>query len=188
MLKVVIFCILFVSFLNIKGQEATRYFDKDQLVIELMSNQWLDIPSDVKLHPRSLAFNLQFMYNLIGKNSNVALAGGIGLLTENYQIDALPQKTENKLTFQPLDNGIDYTSNKIRFTTVEIPIEIRIRSNRNSRNKIWKIYVGGKVGYMFQSMHKYSGEDPVKPDQNLKQKTFDLPDAEPFTYGLTARI
>ncbi|WP_462281393.1 outer membrane beta-barrel protein [Salinivirga cyanobacteriivorans] len=169
-------------------EEKTRYFNKDQLVIELLSNQWLDAPDDVKLHPRSLAFNLQLMYNLVGKNSNVALAAGLGLLTENYQIDALPKLSENKLSFAPLDDDLNYTSNKIRFTTVELPVEIRIRSNKNSRNKTWKLYLGGKAGYMFQSMHKYSGDDPVKPNQKLKQKTFNLPHTEQFTYGLTARL
>ena len=189
MRKSIILLMLILFFTASRAQEEqTQYYDKDQLVIELLSNQRLDAPSQLKLHPRSLAFNLQFMYTVAGKNANVALATGIGLLTENYHIDALPQQTENKLSFMPIDDELKYSTNKIRFTTVELPLEMRIRSDRNSRNKIWKLYLGGKVGYMFQSMHKYAGDNPTIPEQKLKQKTFDLPHTEHLMYGLTARI
>ncbi len=179
--------ILLVVFRGFGQEPQTNYFDKDQLILELHSSQWLDIPDDVKLSPRSTAFNVQLMFTLAGKNSQIALASGLGLLTENYHLDALPAKGDS-LTFEPIDNELIYTTNKIRFLTVELPLEIRLRSERNSRNKLWKFYVGGKVGYMFQTMHKYNGDDPQYPDSKLRMKIFDLPYTEPLTYGLTARL
>ncbi len=168
-------------------KSPTEYFDKDQLVIELHSAQWLDIPADINLNPRSLAFNVQFMYTLAGKNSHIALCSGLGLLTEHYHIDAFPVEGDS-LTFEPVSDDLNFTTNKIRFATVEVPLEVRIRSEKNSRNKIWKFYFGGKVGYMFQTMHKYNGDDPQEPAGKLKKKVFDLPYTEPITYGLTARM
>lgn len=183
--------ILIIILFNIKAfaqEPKTHYFDRDQLGLELLSNQWLEIPDHIKLNPRSLAFNIQLMYNILGRNSNVALAAGLGFLTENYEMDATPKKSNSQLIFAEIDPNLKYKANKIRFTTVEIPLEIRIRNNRNSRNKIWKMYVGGKVGYLFRSMHKYNGDNPQNPDEKLKQKTFNIPYTEPFSYGATARI
>ena len=167
--------ILIVSIRPLLGQvEVTRYFDKDQLGIELLSLQWVDPPDDVKMKPYSNAFNLQYMITFVGINSNVALAIGGGVLTENYHIDSRPVKSQNKLDLIPIDEDINYFRNKIRFLTVELPLELRIRSNKNSRNKHWKLYLGGKLGYMFQSMHKYVGDNPILQEDNLKQKTYNL--------------
>lgn len=189
-MKRFIFTWIFITILLTANaqEEETRYFNKDQLVIELFSNQWSGLPGEVKLHPRSLAFNLQFMFTFLGKNANVAVATGLGLLTENYYIDARPVKNNGELTLKPLSDDLNYSSNKLRFVTLELPLEVRIRSNRNSRNKIWKAYFGGKAGFMYQSMYKYNGDDPGNTEEHLKQKTFDLPYTEPLTYGVTARL
>jgi hypothetical protein len=168
--------------------EVTRYYDKDQLGIELLSIQWLTPPEGVEIEPYSNAFNLQYMVTLVGKNSNVAIAMGVGLLTENYHLNALPVKQANELELVPIDNEIDYQRNKIRLLTLELPLELRIRSNKNSRNKHWKLYLGGKAGYKVQSMHKYIGENPVYTGDNLKQKTYNLRYTEPLSYGVTARL
>lgn len=169
-------------------EEVTRYFDKDQLGIELLSIQWLDAPEGVKVEPYSNAFNLQYMITLAGKNSNVALAIGAGLLTENYFLNAFPVKGENELDLVPISDELDYKRNKIRLLTLEMPLEFRLRSGKNSRNKNWKLYLGGKVGYKVQSMHKYIGDNPAEPTDHLKQKTYTIRYTEPFSYGVTARI
>jgi hypothetical protein len=189
-MKKYFFILVFFGFgISLFGQvEVTRYFDKDQLGIELLSLQWLDPPEGVVLEPYSNAFNLQYMVTLAGKNSNLALALGAGLLTENYHVNSLPIKEEDVLRLVPIEDDLKYTSNKIRFLTVELPLEFRIRSNKNSRNKHWKMYLGGKAGYTFQSMHKYIGDNPVSPGDHLKQKTYNIRYTEPLTYGVTARL
>lgn len=189
-MKKYFFILVFVGFgFSLLGQvEVTRYFDKDQLGIELLSLQWLDPPEGVVLEPYSNAFNVQYMITLAGKNSNVALALGAGLLTENYHMNSLPVKEEGTLNLVPIEDGLNYTRNKIRLLTVEMPLEFRIRSNKNSRNKHWKMYLGGKAGYTFQSMHKYNGDNSASPGDHLKQKTYNLRYTEPLTYGVTARL
>jgi hypothetical protein len=182
--------ILFIVCLSgiLSAQELTRYFDKDQLGIELLSVQWLDAPKDVAVEPYSNAFNLQYMITFFGKNSNVAVAIGAGLLTENYHLNAFPIKKDDKIELTPINEELNYRRNKIRLLTVELPLEFRIRTNKNSRNKHWKLYLGGKVGYKVQSMHKYIGDDPANPSDNLKQKTYNISYTEPLSYGVTARI
>ena len=181
---------IFIFLVNcvLAQEEVTRYFDKDQLGIELLSVQWLTPPEGVEVEPYTNAFNLQYMVTLAGKNSNVALALGAGLLTENYHLNALPVKESNELVFVPIDEAIHYRRNKIRLLTLELPLELRIRTEKNSRNKHWKMYLGGKVGYKVQSMHKYIGDNPGFPEDNLKQKTYNLRYTEPLSYGVTARL
>lgn len=181
--------IIFFVFITtiLYSQEETKYFNKDQLGLELLSAHWPDVPSDVYLNPRSLAFNTQLMYNIAGRNSNVALAAGLGILSEHYYIDAFPVKDQDKLVLVSIPDSLDYITNKLRFSSVEIPVEIRIRTNRNSRNKSWKFYIGAKAGYLLSSMHKYSGDDPGNLKGKLKQKTYNIPDVMPYHYGLTFR-
>lgn len=168
--------------------EGTRYFNRDQLTLELLSNQWLEAPEHVKLNPRSLAFNIHLMYNLLGRNRNIALAAGFGFSSENYIINAIPEKIDHTLQFTEIDPSLKYKSNKMRFNTLELPVEIRLRTNKNNRNKSWKLYLGAKGGYLYQSMHKYNGDNPEKPDEHLKQKTYHIPYTEQFSYGLTAKL
>ncbi|MDA3867808.1 MAG: outer membrane beta-barrel protein [Salinivirgaceae bacterium] len=188
-MRIFFFVIILLASNALRAQEEeTQYFDKDQLGLEIFSNQWLNAPDGVTISPYSLAFNVQMMYTLIGKNSHIALAGGFGFMAENYQIDALPEKSDGILTFNPINSDLNYKSNKIRFNTFEVPLEIRIRTNKNSRNKTWKLYLGAKGGYLFQSMHKYNGANPENQKEHLKQKTFNIPYTEAWSYGVTARI
>lgn len=189
MRQILIIILTVALYLNCTAQDdATRYFNRDQLALELYSNQWLNAPQDIELHPISLTFNVQLMYNILGRNRNIALATGVGFMTEHYMIDASPNKINHTLQFTPIDKSTVYSSNKIRFNTFEIPLELRLRTNKNSRNKAWKLYLGAKVGYMCQSMYKYNGDHPEIENEHLKRKTYNVPYTEDISYGVTAKI
>ena len=189
------FSILLLSFIIfsivIKAQyiekDEVKYFASDQIIIDLNYNHWEDESNSVGQEWNSIGCGIYAIYNLIGKYSNICLAGGFGINMQNINLSTQPDETSAITVFYQIPDGTDYKKNKIALTYAEIPLEIRIRSNPNTKQKSFKLYLGTKFGYLINNHLKYEGEDPTTGEW-IKYKTYNLPNISYYSYGITGRI
>ena len=113
-------------------------------------------------------------------NSDPAGASGRTDLNESY--------THLDPTFF---DGQKITVNKLSTNFIDIPVEVRFRSNPHKNGKRIAASVGFKLGWLVQSHTKTKvDEDYYFQGVNYgrKVKTYDIPNLTKFRYGLTARI
>ncbi len=173
---------------------------RDRLIIELNWNTWLNTPEDFNVQAKSRGFNFYFYYDLELGTDNVALAPGLGLgnsniFHESFLVVNIDSNSANygNTEVQPFAENLDFKKNKISLTYLEVPIELRVRTNPNSKGKRFKIAAGVKAGLLINSHTKYVGEDtrptayPANPDY-VKYKESRVLNLETFRYGLTGRV
>jgi Outer membrane protein beta-barrel domain len=183
-----IFIILSIHLFSFaQNKDEIKYFARDQIIFDLNYNYWIDNESVSDQKWNSYGCGIYAMYNLLGKNSNICFSSGFGLSMENINMGTQPIDSAGKTLFYNIPSNIDYQKNKISLTYVDIPLEIRIRTNPNKKRKSFKIYFGGKFGYLINNHIKYIGED-FTTGKWIKYKTYNLPNIDPFRYGLTARL
>lgn len=168
-------------------RKQVKYFARDQFIFDFNYNYWLDKENKSKQKWNSFGYEFSVMYNLIGKNSNVCIAGGFGLSFENKNLETIPKDSATNTYFLAIPSNIDYRKNKINLTYINIPLEIRIRTNPNEKRKSLKIYLGGQFSYLLSNHNKYIGED-LNTTSWIKVKHYNLPNISPFRYGVTLRI
>jgi hypothetical protein len=173
---------------QIKGEKYNRYFSKDQLSFSLNSTQWLQEEKVASPSPLSRGITIQMMYPLIGNKSNVALALGFGLASQNYYLDKFIKPNQDSLFFVTIPDTIDYVKYKLNTNYLTLPVEFRIRTNPNKTNRrSFKIYPGFRAGMMINVHTKYIGHD-LESDERIKEKSFDLKHIAKFDYGVSLRV
>ncbi|MFT7588081.1 MAG: hypothetical protein ACI959_000287 [Limisphaerales bacterium] len=173
---------------------------RDRLIMELNWNRWLNTPDSFNVQNKSRGFNFYFFYDIAIGGENVAIAPGIGISNSNIFHDSfLGQDTDSlSATFEqtlvdPFSESLDFKKNKISLTYLEIPIEVRFRTNANDKGQRFKIGLGFKGGLLINSHSKYVGDDtragalPNNPDF-VKYKEHKIPNLRTFRYGATARV
>lgn len=174
-------------FAQYKEREEVKYFSRDQIIFDLNYNYWLESESITNFKWNSYGCSFYAMYNLIGKNSNSCFAAGFGISMENINLGSQPVDSLGYTVFKPIPSNVEYTKNKIALTYLDIPVEIRIRTNPNEKRKNFKLYLGGKFGYLLNNHLKYIGDD-ISTGKWVKYKTYWLPNISKYRYGLTARM
>ena len=180
---------------------------RDRLIMEFNWNWWLNTPEDLGLQGKSRGFNFYFFYDAPIGGDNFAIAPGIGIGNSNIfhtsfltvDTDTTSETFGNTLISPfPEDNEgnitLDFKKNKVSLTYVEIPVELRFRTNRNPRNgNRFKFAVGFKGGLLINSHTKYVGTDtrpgalPGNTDF-VKYKEHRLLNVSNFRYGVTGRV
>ncbi len=129
-------------------------------------NSFLDLPKDYQPSPFSMSFDAAGMYTLIGKESPVALALGVGIATHNYKSNAYVVDGDSTY-FKKIPKNIKYSVNKLSLVYVDLPIEIRLRtrpkppkrSGLKVRKRNFRSALGFKIGYNIKNYTKYDGEN-----------------------------
>lgn len=169
--------------------KPTKYFASDQIIYELNNNYWLNLPEKVKINNISLSSNIYLMFPLIGKHSNVSFAAGLGVGSGSVRNNSLPQDSAGISRFNVIPDTIKYSHNKFVTTYLELPLELRFMTNPDSKNRSFKITLGGKVGYLVGKHYKYNGYDFYSETQEkIKFKIFRVKNLLPYRYGVYARI
>ena len=163
---------------------------KDRLVMELNWNTWLDNPDSIDLKWYSRGINFYFMYDLPFGTSNFSIAPGIGIGVDNVYHDGRFTYNDSIVSFVKLPDSLDYSKNKLTTTYVDIPLELRFRSNPDGKNNSFKAGIGIKAGMLLSSHTKYVGEGNSFGtfQEEIKIKEKKVPELARFRYGLTARI
>jgi len=170
------------------GQKYNKYFAKDQLSFSLNSTQLIQTEKSVNPSILSRGINLQMMYPFIGNKSNVALAIGFGLASQNYYLKEYIFTNANSLWFTPIPDTIHYSKYKLNTNFLTIPLELRIRTNPNNPNRLsFKFYPGFRAGIMINVHTKYVGRD-LDSNEKIKEKSFDIKHMSKFNYGLSLRV
>ena len=184
---------LFLSLMAV-AQEATPKNNKANRTSKLIQEKAgrPDIPGDLMIefgfnwvqeHPpgigfstlSSRTFNAYYLYELNIGESALSFHPGIGIGTEKYAFadnltlgygsDSLGNR---QLQFVSLDSiygsGFDFKKSQINPNYIDIPIEFRWISRKYDPKRSFKVIVGGKVGFMFDSKTKvkYHGEGETK--------------------------
>jgi hypothetical protein len=162
----------------------------DFFLVDLNWDYLLGMPNlvDQKLWGRGITLNAMFDQPL-NQKSNVSLAVGVGFQSSNYYTDSYILNdtmagADISTWITPITTDADPSTfrQKISVNYVDVPFEVRFRTNPNSKGYRWKVYVGGKVGYMFQAHEKLI-------DQNdFKVKYYDYPTINRWRYGISTRL
>ena len=156
-----IYTILFllVSLIGFSQSDSIRTgytYSKDIMIIDI---NYLGITSkDFSIKPYSVDVNTDLMFTVLGEEKHT-LAVGLGLNMQNYQTEYSISDSLEYTGLIKIDDKYDYSKNKITLISVGVPIEYRYKSLPDYRDRSLKIFIGGKIGYNFQSYHKYVGED-----------------------------
>ncbi len=139
----------------------------------------------------STTFNLYYQYEMRLFKSHFSFVPGIGFSFERYKF-----KDGRVLTNYPSYDSIKmetataagYTSlkkSKLITNYIEAPLEFQYSINPDDPAHSFKISVGGRIGYLFDSFskvkyHEYQENKKIKDKQNFNLSQ--------FRYGLTSRI
>ncbi len=213
MKKIVLLIIVMITFSKvysqheetIKSDNDTLYFPtdvnkgSDKIIIDLFSDLWQGVPSNIKARGINQGFSTYFMTNYPIGFSNFSFAWGLGISCHNFYSDGVPvleRDANNNPTgntmFETLgthyQTKVNYTKNKLNINYLELPIEFKFKS-RDGHNRQLKFSFGFKVGYELSNHTKYVGDDVLEntTDQVTIKKS-DIKNISKWNYGVTARI
>lgn len=138
-------------------------------------------PAVQKWYGRGISAALMYDYPL-NKNGNVSAAAGGAITNHNYYTNALVSKIDstNQVEFLVVPGSIK-KKGKLSVTYVDVPLELRFRTNEDKRGDRWKFAVGARIGY------RVNVHEKIINDKDIKIKTYYYPQVGLFRYGLTAR-
>lgn len=166
--------------------QETKKPHQDLMYIDLTWERLLGMPDGVEQKWFGRGVNLGLMYDYpLNKNGNVSAAIGLGFQSHNYYLNSVVNRFDS--------GGVNYTEfrvvgdtildrGKISVNYVDLPIEVRFRTDENSKGHRWKLALGGKVGYLLQAHEK------LIDNQGIKIKTYDYPHITQWRYGVSARV
>lgn len=161
---------------------------KDRLVLDLNAANWIrhDNANGFRTRVYSRGLNLYGMYDLQLMKSRVSFAFGFGIsFVDIYNNSTLYDSTSGSgAKFTPMPHYPDTVKlNKVALTYLDIPLELRIRSNRDKFNQVWKVNIGFKAGIRIDA---YTRTIYGSPRESIRLKPY--PDFNQFRVGPTLRI
>ena len=181
-----LFAFLFIGFVTIQAQENTslKPEKQDQFIIDILWETFDHRPGDLKMKWYNYGINLAYMYDA-PVTKNVSFAIGLGYSNQNYYSNSF-------LKHDTIDDGSnnayweviegEYRKYKVSVSTVEMPIELRFRSDPHLPGHSTKIAVGLKPGYVFDVHDKFITREKDK------YKTYIFPTIEEFRLMSVVRI
>jgi hypothetical protein len=161
----------------------------DYLILNFNSNQFVDIPSAVKVSPLSRGFNMKLMYAFAINESNFSFAFGGGLRTFNLYSNAYISESVEVIDslnvlvsdLTPYSGETSYKINKINFTYFDIPLEIRYKIQPGKKKYPFKIAAGFNFSYHVQTHSKLV-------DNTGKYKMYNYNNLNKWIYGINLRF
>ena len=160
-------------------------------MLELGINNGLDAPERFDLGLwGSRTLNVYYTYELRVLNSKFSVIPGLGLSLERFKFKngaTLGYSGDSVKLFLPRETPNITGERKSQLITnyIDVPVEIRFTSNPSDPNRAFKIGIGGRVGYLYDSFTKMK----YKPDSEMKR----LKDKQDFNltklrYGVFGRL
>lgn len=184
MKKTIIFSLFAIFSLSIFAQKAdeevqlsNRFGKADRIMVDVYNDFWLGTPDSANFSKFNRGASVSLMKDFPFGETNFSFAVGLGIGMHNAYNDCNMYRDSNTVTyFVPIKN--EYKMNKIGLSFVDLPMEFRFKTKRDN---VFRIAVGGKIGYMMNNHVKYS-------DATMKVKTFKIENINPLRYGVTARV
>lgn len=177
------FLFFFTGAISLHAQDedlgVSKYLE-DQFYMGLGFNFLQDKPTDVV--QRSLSYNIQagFIRDIpLNYTRNFGLGLGFGYATNSYYTNIVASRTNGAISYEIVntDDG-NFVRSKLETQAIEFPLEIRWRTSTPEEYKFWRVYAGGKLGYVF------SGRSRLVT-ANESSEGFSNGDLQKLQYGLT---
>lgn len=186
-----------------KNEVAKRFskFAKDRFTFDFFGSNWIYNKNDPRMNGLqtkwwSRGINIYFSWDFRIKKSRVSFAPGIGYscsniysrhgLVEGDTVNGVLGTSFKALTdINPSIASGDYKTNKLTLQYVDIPLELRIRTNPDKFNNCWKFVIGFKAGIRVDAHTKIKTKigNVVKVDVERRFPDFNL-----LRMGPTLRI
>ena len=163
--------------------KIARYLSKqDAFIMTLSSDNWLKLPAAFDSKPiRSRGFSLYLMNEKMDSIGVFGIGYGIGFSSQNVHTNAFISDSSGQVILTKIPDSLHYSLNKTALNFIDFAFELRFHSHPDHREKVYKLSVGIKGGYLLQSHTKYE-------DDNGKIKTYGIKELNKFQYGITGRI
>ncbi len=173
--------LLFSALLSVTAMQAQTgsFANKFTTGIDIFNDFVQDSPTNIDFRAINPGINIYGMYSSPIKEGNVSLAIGLGLGMHNLHSNGSLSDSANMSTLTPIDDDVDYKINKLQLTYLDIPAEIRYKSDGGVR-----IALGIKAGYLISAHTKYKGENPAG-GRSIKIKEGSLPNLSKWRFGPT---
>ncbi len=168
-------------------------YSRDHIVLDLNLANWIYNTSDPAMNGMrtkwfSRGFNIAFNWDFRIKGSRVSVAPGIGY--SNYTIYNRSKMTQDSsgIHFAPLPSYNGDTISKINSITLqylEIPVELRIRSNPDKSGNCVKVAIGVKAGARIDVHTRIKLEENGKSQVYIVRRFSDF---SAFRFGPTIRV
>lgn len=163
----------------------------DHVIIDFVNcNYSGTLPEGVELRPYSLGINVSVTKDIRFAESNFSLGWGGGIWSHNVHSNArfvsiLDSATSNTFTqLAPWHPSYDYTKNKVAFTYIDMPIELRYKSKNEIEGTFrrpFRVSLGFRVGYLVNAHDK-------RVDSEGLFKNYNIEHILKYRYGVYGRI
>jgi hypothetical protein len=168
----------------INNKDLDKKPHQDMLLVDFNWDRLvgLDSPVKQKWYGRGIAVSLMYDYPL-NRTGKVSLAFGGGFTSHNYYTNALVGKIDslNVGAFE-IQNSNVKDKGKISLNYLDVPLEIRFRSDEDDREHRWKLAAGARIGYLINAHEK------TIDGNGFKTKLYHYPHVSLFRYGPTVRF
>ena len=172
----------------VSAQSSDLFIDKFATGIDIFNDLVMDAPDNVEFRGFNPGVNVYAMRTFPLGKSNFAFAAGLGLGMHNIYSNSLLQDTSgvsflSKIPEKtPGGKDIDYKKSKISLTYVDVPVELRFKTESGFR-----VSAGFKVGYLVNAHTKYKGDD-LEDGSKTKIKVGRLPNIQSWRFGPSFQI
>jgi hypothetical protein len=136
---------------EIKNQRIDSLYREDQFYIGVTYNLLSAVPDGVSI--RGLSGGIQFGYLRdmpVNERRNVAIAVGAGMVFDRFgQTLFIGESGNEQSIFTVIDDDIEYDTNRLSMSAVEVPLEFRWRTSSPKVYKFWRIHAGVRLGYVY---------------------------------------
>ncbi|MDD5570164.1 MAG: outer membrane beta-barrel protein [Bacteroidales bacterium] len=159
---------------------------KAKVLFSINSDMWLNAENDIDIKPISLGMELFSVSKKYFGKSPVGIMYGLGVTCHNINYNMfLSYDTLNRTVLSKIPDSLNTKKNKLSVSYLDIPLEIFFSPKKG---KSFNISAGMKAGYLINTHTKYKGKNPDGSGNDLKTKTANIKNVEPFRYGITGRI
>jgi hypothetical protein len=171
-------------------------FAKDRFTLDLFGSNWIYNKNGAGFNGMqtkawSRGISVYFSWDFRIKKSRVSFAPGIGYSCSNIYSRHGLWEDSTGTSFRPLTDinpaialG-DYKVNKLTLQYIDIPLELRIRTNPDKFNNCWKFVVGFKAGIRIDAHTKTTTKIGSVTKVNVERR---FPDFNLLRMGPTIRI
>ncbi len=171
-------------------RDLDKIDSRDRLIFEFVHTNWFDKPDSLKVKWYNRGINAYLMYDMPIYDDNISFAPGIGISNANVYHRSQMIEGDTTTYFVPInEDQINVGRSKLATTYLEVPLELRFRTNPNKVNRRFKFALGLRVGYMLDGHTVYKG-DPLDGSggDEVFFKIKNVPNINRFRYGTSVRL
>jgi hypothetical protein len=169
MIKKYLFLVLIIVsgniFAQMQNDSIIKKYLEDQIYLTLTYNILNNKPQNLSQNGFSGSFAIGFIKDLpMNSNRNIGFGLGIG-----YSYGVFIQNMKILENSNVVEIATDYSINRFRMHSVEVPIEFRWRTSTPSKYKFWRVYGGVKLAYNFAMSSKFKDDFETVDTKNIQE-------------------